>query len=284
MANLKLLSAEEIELVLAKLPNETRLDLLGFALDLVGFVNPAANVASAGISLWRGDFFGAAVSAISVIPVGNLLKIAKLEKYAKLFETLVLRIVPTKPELYKLLTPVMTEFRSVLAKIPAGNRHIETIREMVSKFFRNAELYRLSRGLKGLEEWAEFASKRGRWKNPAYAKAGTTPANVVERLLNAAENGPPTLRMNAKEVIHQMGEKDWVISAGPHRTTATAGAVLDQTPHITVEIAGQPHAYHLRLDKGGHVWEIRTMGRVEGELKPVNPVSGTPRPWVGPGR
>jgi hypothetical protein len=284
MPNLKLLSAKEIEQLLEKLPYETRLDLLGFALDLVGFVNPAANVASAGISLWRGDFFGAAVSAVSVIPVGNLLKVAKLEKYAKVFETLVLRVVPTNPELYKLLTPVMAEFRSVLAKIPAGNKHIETIREMVSRFFRNAELNRLSRGLKGLEEWAEFASKRGRWKNPAYAKAGTTPADVVERLLDAAENGPTTLRMNAKEMIHQMGERDWVISAGPHRTTATAGAVLDQTPHITVEIAGQPHAYHLRLDNEGHVWEIRTMDRVEGELKPANPVPGTPRPWVGPGQ
>src|SRR5207237_1877416 len=135
----------------------------------------------------------------------------------------VLRVVPTKPELEKLVTPAMEEFRSVVAKIPAGNEHIETVREMISKFFRNAELSRLAKGLKGLEEWADFAAKRGRWKNPAFAKAGTTPADVVERLVSAAESGPTTLRINAKDLIHDMAEKDWVISAGPHKTTATAG-------------------------------------------------------------
>lgn len=281
----KLLSFEEVQTLLARLPSELRLDLLQFGLDLMGLVNPAADLANAGISLWRGDFFGAAISAISIIPIGDVVKIAKLEKYAKTFETLVTRIVPTNPRLYKELEPLMEQFRTLLAKIPAGNESVEKIRDMVQRFFKNAELHRLASGIQSLEQWANFAIRRGRWKNPAFAKAGTSPADVVERLLNAAENGNHTsLRLNAKEMIQQMGQKDWVISAGPHRTTATAGGVLDSTPHITLEIAGQPHSYHVRLDNKGNIWEIRTMSRVDGELRAVNPVSGTPRPWQGPGQ
>lgn len=281
----KLLSYDEIQQLLAKLPNDIKLDLVQFALDLVGLVNPAADVASAGISLWRGDFFGAAISAVSIIPIGDVLKIAKLGKYAKTFETLVTRVVPNNPALYKELTPAMEQFRSLLATIPAGNPSVETIREMVSRFFKNAELHRLSSGVKSLENWASFAKRRGRWKDPAYAKHGTTPEDVVDRLLNAAEHGNHTsLRLNAKEMLQQMGQKDWLLSAGPHKTTATAGGVLDRTPHITLEVAGQPHAYHVRLDHQGHVWEIRTMQRIDGKLQPANPVAATPRPWRGPGQ
>ncbi len=281
----KLLSYDEIQKMLAKLPNDVKLDIVQFGLDLAGLVNPAADAANAAISLWRGDFFGAALSAISIIPVGDVVKIAKLSKYAKTFETLVMRIVPNNPALYKELMPAMEQFRILLAKIPGGNESVEKIRDMVQRFFKNAELHRLSSGVKSLEGWAEFAKKRGRWKDPAYAKAGTTPTGVVDDLLNAAENGGhPSLRMNAKEMVQQMGQKDWVISAGPHKTTATAGGVLDTTPHITLEISGQPHAYHLRLDNKGNIWEIRTMQRVDGKLQPGNPLPGTPRPWQGPGQ
>jgi hypothetical protein len=281
----KLLSYDEIQKLLAKLPNELKLDLVQFGLDLIGIVNPAADVANAGISLWRGDFFGAAISAISIIPIGDVLKIAKLGKYAKTFETLVTRVVPNNPALYKELAPVMEQFRSLLAKVPAGNASVEKIRDMVNRFFRNAELHRLSSGAKALEDWASFAKKRGRWKDPAYAKRGTSPEDVVDRLMNAAENGGHTsLRINAKAMIQEMGKKDWVISAGPHRTSATAGGVMDKTPHITLEIAGQPYAYHVRLDHKGNIWEIRTMLRVDGKVKPGNPVPGSPRPWRGPGQ
>jgi hypothetical protein len=281
----KLRSPEEIQTLFAKLPKEVRLDVLQFGLDLMGIVHPAADVANAGISLWRGDFFGAAVSAVSTVPIGDVLKITKLGKYAKTFETLVGKVIPNDPSLYKELTPLMEQFRSVLAKIPAGNEAVETIREQISKFFKDAELHRLASGMRGLENLANFAKRRGRWKDPAYAKGGTTPSDVVDRLLNAAEEGNHvSLRLNAKAMIQQMSHKDWVISAGPHKTTATAGAVLDQTPHITLEIAGQPHAYHVRLDAKGHVWEIRTMSRGDGKLRPSNPVPSTPRPWKGPGQ
>jgi hypothetical protein len=281
----KLLSLDEIQKLLAKLPSDVKLDIVQFGLDLMGLVNPAADAASAAISLWRGDFFGAAISAISIIPIGDVLKVAKLGKYAKTFETLVTRIVPNNPALYKELTPMMEQFRSVLAKIPSGNASVEKIREMVTRFFKNAELHRLSSGAKTLQHWAQFAKKRGRWKDPAFAKHGTSPSDVVDKLLSAAESGGhPSLRMNAKEMVEQMGQKDWVISAGPHKTTATAGGSLDRTPHITLEIAGQPHAFHVRLDNKGNIWEITTMKRVDGKLQLSNPVPGTPRPWKGPGQ
>ncbi len=284
----KLLAPDEIQKLLNKLPNEVKLDLVQFGLDLMGLVNPLADVANVGISLWRGDFFGAAISAISIIPIGDVVKFAKLGKYAKTFETLVTKVVPNNPVLYKELAPVMEQFRTLIAKIPAGNDSVEAIRDQINRFFKNAEMHRLASGIKGLENLANFAKKRGRWKDPAYAKAGTSPADVVDRLLGAAENGNHTsLKMNAKEMIEQMSQKDWVISAGPHKTSYPAGHKMDKadrTPHITLDIAGQPHEYHIRLDNAGHIWEIRTMGRVDGKMKPVNPVPGTPRPWQGPGQ
>lgn len=281
----KRLTFTEIQTLLEKLPSDVKLDITQFGLDLMGLVNPVADAASAGISLWRGDFLGAAISAVSIIPIGDVLKITKLEKYAKTIEKLVTRTIPSDPALYKQLEPVMEQFRAMLAKIPGGNPSIEKIRDQVNRFFRNAETHRLTAGIKSLEGFADFAKKRGRWKDPAFAKHGTTPADVVERLMNAAENGNHTsLKVNAKEMIKKMGQKDWVISAGPHKTTATAGAVLDKTPHITLEIAGEPFAYHVRLDNKGHVWEIRTMEKIKKEVKVVNPVKGTPRPWKGPGQ
>ena len=239
-------------------------------------------MANVGISLWRGDFFGAAISGISIIPIGNVLKLAKLDKYAKTFETLVQRVIPNNPSLYEELTPLMESFRSVMARIPGGNKAVETIREQITKFFKNAELRRLASGMSGLEALAKLAERRGRWAVDAYAKGGTSPSDVVERLLNAAGEGNNrySVRMNAKKMIEQMSDKDWVISAGPHKTTSTVGMVLDKTPHITLEIAGQPHAYHLRLDAKGHIWEIRT---IDGG-RPINPIPRTPRPWKGPGQ
>jgi hypothetical protein len=280
MSKWKLLSAQEIEALLKKLPNEVKLDILSFGLDLMGLVNPAADAASAALSLWRGDFFGAAISAISIIPVGDVLKIGKLGKYAKTVETLVTKVVPTNPALYKELMPLMEQFRSMLAKIPAGNKEIEAIRDQVNRFFKNAELHRLSAGAKTIADWASFAKNRGKWKNPAFAKSGTSPSAVVDQLLNAAEHGNTSLKMNAKEMIEQMGQRDWVISAGPHATTATAGKHLDTTPHITLEINGAPNPFHVRLDGKGHIFEIRTVVN----KKATNVVPGTPRGWQGPGQ
>jgi hypothetical protein len=280
----KLLSVDEIQKLLKDLPRDVRLDLVQFALDLMGLVNPAADAASAAISLWRGDFFGAAISAVSIIPIGDVLKIAKLGKYAKTFETLVTKVVPNKPELYKELTPAMEQFRAMLAKIPAGNANVERLRELVSKFFKNAELHRLSSGVRGLEGWAQFAKQRGRWKKPAYAKHGTTPSGVVDELVNLAQNGGhASQRLNAKKLVEEMGQKDWLLVAGPHRTTPDR-VLADRTPHITVEIPGQPYDYHLRLDAKGHVWEIRTLVKEGKQAVTTNPVAGTGRPWQGPGQ
>ena len=134
------------------------------------------------------------------------------------------------------------------------------------------------------EGWADLAKARGRWADVVYAKGGTTPVEVVDRLMNAADSAHTSLRLNAKEMVQQMGQRDWVITAGPHRTTATKGGKLDNVPHITLEVNGMPHAYHLRLDKRGHIFEIRTMRRTGNKLRPDNPVANTPRPWQGPGQ
>jgi hypothetical protein len=50
----KLHSPDEIQTLLTKLPREVRLDVLQFGLDLMGIIQPAADMANAGISLGAG--------------------------------------------------------------------------------------------------------------------------------------------------------------------------------------------------------------------------------------
>lgn len=62
------------------------LDVVQFALDLVGIVEPtgAADGLSALISLGRGKWLDAGISGLSLLPyVGDLAKVGKLPKYLK---------------------------------------------------------------------------------------------------------------------------------------------------------------------------------------------------------
>src|SRR5690349_17692035 len=62
------------------------LELVQFALDMVGIVDPTgtADALSGLISLGKGQLFDAAISGLSLVPyIGDLAKTAKLPKYAK---------------------------------------------------------------------------------------------------------------------------------------------------------------------------------------------------------
>src|SRR5262249_35228671 len=93
---------------------------------------------------------------------------------------------------------------------------------------------------------------------------------------------PAKVRMQADALLEKMAGRGWEVTAGPHKTTLP-GVHADRTRHITLEVAGDPHAYHLRLDNNGFIWEIRTVVATKEGKKAANVIPGSPRPWQGPG-
>lgn len=138
----KLLDVDDFKKLLDKLPDNLKWDLVGFACDIVGIVHPAGDVAGAVISLWRGDLFGAAISAISIIPIGDILKVAKLSRYPKIFKEL-LEVLFKDVDLLRGMEPAMDQVRTLLNKIPSGKvREIDDIRATVKRYFDRLDLAR----------------------------------------------------------------------------------------------------------------------------------------------
>lgn len=83
---------KQVEQFIKDLAKETDLDAMQAALDLAGIIDPtpASDIASATMSLSRGDYFGASMSLISVIPyIGDAIgKTAKGARAAKKLKTI----------------------------------------------------------------------------------------------------------------------------------------------------------------------------------------------------
>lgn len=96
------------------------LDLTQMALDIVGIFEPTpfADGTNAVISLFRGDFTGAGLSALGVIPyVGDAAKLGKLGKWAKTISN-VIEAAATNPAVRKALEPALRKVADALAAAP----------------------------------------------------------------------------------------------------------------------------------------------------------------------
>lgn len=98
------------------------LDLFQFGLDLAGILDPTgvADGTSAVISMWRGEWLEAGISAASLLPyIGDLTKTAKLPKYvASVRKAIALGVKDAEFALQ--LRSVLTKLRSGMDQIPAG--------------------------------------------------------------------------------------------------------------------------------------------------------------------
>ncbi|MFK8080970.1 MAG: hypothetical protein AB8B97_11850, partial [Granulosicoccus sp.] len=108
---------------------ELLLDSGQIALDIVGIFDPTgiADGANAGISLLRGDFFGAFISAVSIIPViGDLAKLGKLgtmaETVANVAEEFkgLTRSQMESSSLYRAMKPVFETISSAIDQAQTG--------------------------------------------------------------------------------------------------------------------------------------------------------------------
>lgn len=120
---------------------ELALDVTQIALDVAGLFDPTpvSDGANAVISLFRGDFLGAGLSAVSIIPyIGDAAKLGKLGKWAQTIEKAV-DLAKTDSAFAKMAGPALDKLKdaiggvpkSVLDALPASAR--ETIVKMKSK-------------------------------------------------------------------------------------------------------------------------------------------------------
>jgi hypothetical protein len=107
------LSAEEQNLLL---------DLSQIALDLVGFADPTpvSDGANALISAGRGDWFGAGISAVAMLPLlGDLAKAGKLGRWAQTVEKTV-ALMRRNAALAERARPVLQQIRKLLEQMPVA--------------------------------------------------------------------------------------------------------------------------------------------------------------------
>ena len=120
------------------------LDITQMGLDIAGIFDPTpiSDGASGLISLFRGDFLGAGISAVSMLPyLGDAAKLGKLGRYA---ETLAKAVDAAKssPELAKAIGPAMEKLREAIGavpidKLPEGLRNaIEPLKTKLDDFAR----------------------------------------------------------------------------------------------------------------------------------------------------
>jgi hypothetical protein len=234
------------------------LDILQFALDLVGVVDPTglADGASALISLSRGEWLNAAISAVSLVPyVGDMAKLGKLPKYARTVEKAV-QVAGKDAKFADKMLPGMKKLRKALDKVPldqlptAVRDQMGRIRNLVIQFIKEArhlswgEIISLAR--KNGSSAGQFAIERGGKRITANVD------NVVELLKESREAGRhPAAKRNANALLEMMADSEWKVTAGPHPSTS------DATKHITIRIEDFDKQFHVRLDNEGHLFEVR---------------------------
>src|SRR4051794_32281878 len=79
---------EQRELI-GRVPQQVRLDVIQFGLDLAGLNPPAADAAETFISLLRGDLLEGASSAAIIVPADDEDRLARIKRHRKSFEALV---------------------------------------------------------------------------------------------------------------------------------------------------------------------------------------------------
>jgi hypothetical protein len=98
------------------------LDITQIGLDIVGIFEPTpfADGANTLISLGRGDWLGAGLSVLGVVPyIGDLAKLGKLGKWAKTIANGV-ELAAKNPAAAKILEPALRKVHDALKAIPEG--------------------------------------------------------------------------------------------------------------------------------------------------------------------
>lgn len=172
---------------------ELSLDLLGLALDLAGIVDPTptADAASALLSVARGDWFGAIISGVSMVPyVGDLAKAGKLPKYAKSVERAV-ELAKRSEKVAAALAPAFQRLKQGLNLLPRGaNKQIDHIRDLIDSLLLQRGAARVAHALPDISKRFKFGkvTQGGKEIRTAEGTLGV-PGHVLTHRSAAAQRG-----------------------------------------------------------------------------------------------
>jgi hypothetical protein len=162
------LDLNDIKRLTQHMPDHLRLELVQMALDLFGIVDqtPTCDLASGFISLCMGDWFGAATSAISALPMGDAVKLLKLRKYISTMEKLV-PFLKANAHMAEALRPLFQTLQALLKKIPADwikalkNKHPD-IGLQIDKLRKGVDncLAALAKGVAAPQRFPDFLKVR----------------------------------------------------------------------------------------------------------------------------
>jgi hypothetical protein len=110
---------DDFQKALKGLPDDIKLDFTQFVIDLVGIGDPtgAADILNAGISAWRGDWFGMATSLVSVLPGADVVKFLKLNRYGQTVIRLS-RFLIDNPQLLKKMQQFLEVLQPMVKALP----------------------------------------------------------------------------------------------------------------------------------------------------------------------
>ena len=123
------------------------LDLTQIGLDIAGIFDPTpiSDGANALISLGRGDWLGAGLSAISMVPyLGDAAKMGKLGKYAQTVAKAI-DAARANPALRQALAPAVQGIADAIAKLPldklpqGARRQLTTLKELTGIFAKESD-------------------------------------------------------------------------------------------------------------------------------------------------
>lgn len=147
---------------------ELALDVTQLGLDIVGIFEPTpfADITSGLISAFRGDWLGAGISTLSLVPyIGDAAKLGKLGKMAKTVATAI-EVAKTDSKFAKVLRPMMENLGGALDKVPGGlldklptsaRKQIVEMHARVDGFLKNRDVTILDGGSKGA--WNKILNK-----------------------------------------------------------------------------------------------------------------------------
>ena len=123
------------------------LDLTQIGLDIAGFFDPTpiSDGANTLISLGRGDWLGAGLSAVSMIPyLGDAAKLGKLGKYAQTVAKAI-DAARANPALRQALAPGIQAIGDAIAKLPldklpeSARKQLTTLKELTGIFAKESD-------------------------------------------------------------------------------------------------------------------------------------------------
>lgn len=123
------------------------LDLTQIGLDIAGFFDPTpvSDGANTLISLGRGDWLGAGLSAVSMVPyVGDAAKLGKLGKYAQTVAKAI-DAARANPALRETLAPAIQGIGDAIARLPldklpeSARAQLTTLKELTATFARESD-------------------------------------------------------------------------------------------------------------------------------------------------